>query len=105
MAHVCFQSILRVRVSLTLDIGPTSNLDNSCCANATCANSVHFEVDLTYLLALKVHDYLITLPLEAQFIWKGRWSRVTFLWLFTRYSPILDVIIMPLTSRYFSREF
>jgi len=44
------------------------------------------------------YDYLITLPLEIEFIWKGPWTRVTYLWFATRYLVVFDGVVFPLIN-------
>lgn len=46
----------------------------------------------------QIYDYLVTFPMEMEYIWKHSKSWVTFLLLFTRYSPIYDIIFVPLVG-------
>ncbi|KAF9035060.1 hypothetical protein BDZ89DRAFT_1130522 [Hymenopellis radicata] len=48
----------------------------------------YFEISGT---ALYVFDYLLTLEQEVELIWGSRWTLTKLLYLFTRYSPFIDV--------------
>lgn len=63
----------------------------------------HFlEVDHHLHDELQTCDSLLTLPDEVQYVWKGRWSRVTVLWLFTKYFTFVDGVIIPLARKPYS---
>ncbi|KAF8636829.1 hypothetical protein AX17_003236 [Amanita inopinata Kibby_2008] len=44
-------------------------------------------------MAVFVFDYLLTLPLEVDYVWKSRFNVVNTLYFITRYLPFIDVSI------------
>ncbi|KAH7929179.1 hypothetical protein BV22DRAFT_1029806 [Leucogyrophana mollusca] len=47
-------------------------------------------------MTILIYDYVLTLNLELKYIWNRPWSAVKGLYLFTKYSPFIDVTLMVL---------
>ncbi|KAH7929181.1 hypothetical protein BV22DRAFT_1029809 [Leucogyrophana mollusca] len=47
-------------------------------------------------VTILIYDYVLTFNLELKFIWSGPWSAVKALYLFTKYLPFIDVILLVL---------
>ncbi|PFH45091.1 hypothetical protein AMATHDRAFT_163085, partial [Amanita thiersii Skay4041] len=52
-----------------------------------------------------VFDYLLTLDLEIQWIWKSRWSVVRVLYHLLRFFPFFSLSVILFTSSEFRRSF
>jgi hypothetical protein len=44
-------------------------------------------------VVLLVYDYILCLPDEIAYIWKGRWNSGKFLYILNRYIPTLNLLI------------
>jgi hypothetical protein len=100
------------RTYSTITLFPLMICFRSGCLDYICKKSFYIIYMLANLIDLnKVYDYLLTLPMEIKHIWgwpsckPTRKKRImTSLWLFTRYTPVVDAVIMPLIGRCFYLE-
>ncbi|KIJ46455.1 hypothetical protein M422DRAFT_250047 [Sphaerobolus stellatus SS14] len=75
----------------------SSNSTLQTLAQETSASFAHVYVQFA-ALTLLVYDTLLTFPSELKFVWKGKLKLGTILYLFTRYSAILDITVVGIGS-------
>jgi len=50
------------------------------------------------MLTILVHEWLILLNREVEYIWKSKWTISKIIYIITRYGPFIDVPIMVAVS-------
>ena len=50
--------------------------------------------------ALFLWDYILTLGMEVDLVWKSKWNFIKGLYLFQRYLPFMNIILFVLTCKY-----
>ena len=47
-----------------------------------------------------VYDYLLTLEMEIELVWKSKWNWIKFVYLFQRYLPFIDTVFLAVFSEF-----
>lgn len=49
-------------------------------------------------VAMFVYDYLLTLEMEIELVWRSKWNWIKYLYLFQRYLPFVDTVFLSVFS-------